>query len=283
MFLSLLLGMLVSCDNQAKPPSKALLGVSAQSELWWISLTREPDAKIGPIKDSSGRSVSGVYDLAWNGATSFAWAVGDHGYTLYRVEVSTGVATRVGALGTFVNGLTLGPTGVLIGAGYGRLYDIDATTGVATPISDLTLPCDSSGDLAYLNGYLVRHHEVLGCLQRLLNRSGPQRENCQDRWQHRLLQRVWPLYLGRWALWNDWVRGTHPHRPLFRERNPAPNLELRRLRNTVATLSPWLVLGACRASYLGPPGWPPGSGGAPGGGGGGLPGAQAGLGLLRKL
>lgn len=154
MIFSLLLGMLVSCDNQAKPPSKALLGVSAQSELWWISLTREPDTKIGPIKDSSGRGVSGVYDLAWNSAMSFAWAVGDHGYTLYRVEVSTGVATRVGALGTFVNGLTLGPTGVLIGAGYGRLYDIDATTGVATPISDLTLPCDSSGDLAYLNGYL---------------------------------------------------------------------------------------------------------------------------------
>ena len=70
------------------------------------------------------------------------------------MEVSTGVATRVGTLGTFVNGLTLSPTGALIGAGYGRLYEIDARTGVATPIANMDLPCDSSGDLAYLNGYL---------------------------------------------------------------------------------------------------------------------------------
>lgn len=145
--------LLASCtQNRVSAPSPSLLAVSSQDELWWLSLSAQPDAKIGSIRTNSGQNVSGVYDLAWDGASSVAWAVGDFGYTLYRVEVATGTASRVGSTGLALNGLAIDPSGRLIGLGGQQVYEVNPTTGAASAIPGIQLPCASSGDAAFANG-----------------------------------------------------------------------------------------------------------------------------------
>ncbi|BDG20291.1 hypothetical protein TthSNM11_24940 (plasmid) [Thermus thermophilus] len=153
-----LLLFLASCQEQSSPPDTAsyLLAVNAQDELWWVSLSTKPDIKVGPVHSDSQR-VTGVFDLAWDGSSSTAWAVGDAGYTLYRLEVASGRATRVGSTGAFINALAVDPSsGRLFGLGGSRVYEVNPETGSAASIQGIQLSCGSSGDVAWVEGaYLL--------------------------------------------------------------------------------------------------------------------------------
>ncbi len=99
---------------------------------------------LGPL----GTSSYGSGDCAWNSSDSTLYAVaGDlRGNGLYRVSLTTGIATLIGAhdpLSLLLDSLAYHPpTNKLYGIGYGdgRLYEISAATGVANPIGATGLP-----------------------------------------------------------------------------------------------------------------------------------------------
>lgn len=105
--------------------------------------------KVGPIRTASGQRILGVFDLAWDGKSSSAWALGDSGGSLYKVQVASGVATRVGSTGAVLNGLALDAQGRLFGIGGSGVYELNPLTGAASAIPGVSLPCDSSGDAAF--------------------------------------------------------------------------------------------------------------------------------------
>ena len=84
---------------------------------------------IAYIHTSSGAPVE-VTDLALTSA-GVLYAV-DYTSDFYRINPSTGVATMVGPVNHFVNGLVVGPTGIIYAAGTHDLYRINPSTGRGT-------------------------------------------------------------------------------------------------------------------------------------------------------
>jgi len=66
---------------------------------------------------------------------------------LYSINPNTGLATLVASLGSFVNGLIVGPTGTMYASGGSDLFRIDPITGTETLVGSTGF--SSSGDLAF--------------------------------------------------------------------------------------------------------------------------------------
>jgi hypothetical protein len=71
----------------------------------------------------------------------------DFGSDFYRINPGTGAATEIGAVGSAVNGLVVGPNGVIYASGAGELVRINPMTGTGTVVG--TNAFTSSGDLAF--------------------------------------------------------------------------------------------------------------------------------------
>ena len=71
---------------------------------------------------------------------------------LYSIDIGTGLATRIGPTGVRrIQGLTLGPSGEVIGHTGPTLYSVNVNTGLATSIA--TIPeASAEGSLAYQSG-----------------------------------------------------------------------------------------------------------------------------------
>jgi hypothetical protein len=101
-------------------------------------------AGIAYVYTSSGTPVQ-VTDLALT-SSGVLYAV-DYTSDFYRVNTTTGIATMIGPVNDFVNGLVVGPTGTVYASGNEALYRINVSTGAGTFIG--TNSFDSSGDLAF--------------------------------------------------------------------------------------------------------------------------------------
>jgi len=159
-FLSLgILTLVLASCGQVKtimpPDYPAILAASSQSELWWVSLLSNEDVKVGPIRVGFDERVSNVFDIAWSGAGTTAWAVGDEGYNLYQLNITNGRATLVGRTGVALNALAVDAQGRLIGLAGTRVYMVNPSTGAANPVSDLTLPGLSSGDAVFADSDIL--------------------------------------------------------------------------------------------------------------------------------
>ena len=154
--LGLLALVFVSCGQVEKtitPPDRpSILAVSAESELWWVSLLSNEDVRVGPIRLNSGERVSNVFDIAWSGAGTTAWAVGDEGYNLYQLNITNGHATLIGSAGVQLNALAVDARGRLIGLSGTGVYEVNPSSGAANRLPGLTLPGLSSGDVAFAEG-----------------------------------------------------------------------------------------------------------------------------------
>ncbi len=86
--------------------------------------------------------------------------------SLFKIDRSTGLATRIGSFGvgsamqTFIMSLTFDPSGQLFGASQHSIYRIDRTTGAATKVVDIVgatrvmgLAFDQKGEL-YASDYI---------------------------------------------------------------------------------------------------------------------------------
>ncbi|WP_322539207.1 PEPxxWA-CTERM sorting domain-containing protein [Sphingomonas sanguinis] len=89
-----------------------------------------------------------LFDIAMNAGGDL---FGVDGGTLYKLS-TTGVATALGSLGKFVNGLVFGSDGILYGSGDNNLYKLNTSTGQASLIG--ATGQQSSGDLAFFKGQL---------------------------------------------------------------------------------------------------------------------------------
>jgi hypothetical protein len=99
---------------------------------------------IAYIYTSSGAPVE-VTDLAITN-TGVLYAV-DYTSDFYKVNTTTGIATLIGPVNAFVNGLVVGPTGTVYASGNDALYAVNTSTGAGTLIGSNAF--SSSGDLAF--------------------------------------------------------------------------------------------------------------------------------------
>ena len=96
---------------------------------------------------SLGNSGVGAwFDIALNPLTGSLYGVtGNRNF--YSIDTSTGAATAIGNVGSFVNGLTFDSSGTLYASGLKDLYTIDLSSGSGTLIGSTGF--NSSGDLAF--------------------------------------------------------------------------------------------------------------------------------------
>ena len=86
-----------------------------------------------------------VTDLAITN-TGVLYAV-DYTSDFYKVNTTTGIATLIGPVKAFVNGLVVGPTGTVYASGNGALYVVNTSTGAGKLVGSNAF--SSSGDLAF--------------------------------------------------------------------------------------------------------------------------------------
>ena len=91
-----------------------------------------------------------MFDIALNSGGDL---FGVDGGTLFKIAPTTGVTTRLGSLGAFVNGLVFGADGTLFGSGDNNLFKINTTTGAASLVGSMGI-AQSSGDLAFFKGQM---------------------------------------------------------------------------------------------------------------------------------
>ncbi len=89
-----------------------------------------------------------IVGLAWNGTTMYGIS-GNGSAHLYTINLTTGLATLVGATGFRAGSLQFGPDGNLYEGGdasnHGNLYQVNQTTGVATLIGPSGYPTGDFG------------------------------------------------------------------------------------------------------------------------------------------
>lgn len=140
---------LPGCTNPTVPLQRILM-ISTSDELWWISPSGPyGDSRLGPIIPPSGFLVN-VWDIAWNGIDSEVWAIASMGNELYKVRITDRRAIYVGWTGRTMNALAIDERGNLFGMGERSLFRLDKNNASSRRIEGITLPCPSSGDMAFV-------------------------------------------------------------------------------------------------------------------------------------
>lgn len=93
-----------------------------------------------------GRTPVILYDIAFNKSGQLYGV--DSNSVLYKINSTNAAVTRIGSVGSFVNGLTFAPNGALYASGHNGIYTVNTATGHGTLVGTLGSNT-SAGDLAF--------------------------------------------------------------------------------------------------------------------------------------